>query len=144
MKKTNKRIISLLLACLMMLTFVACSGEEAPVAEENDPQLEELIANEGEAFVESFTSSFEASSGLKCDSTIKVKGTALIIDCNIKNVDNVPDVTKKQMQEAYDGEKASLKEGFAPLKELAPNLSLVAFYINEQDGDNIATINLEF
>lgn len=143
MKKINKRLLSLFLAGIMLLAFVACSGD-APSPSGNDPQLEAFVEEGGDEFLESFVASFEESSGLQCKADIKVEGTAFIVDCFILNVDNVPESAKKQMQEAYDSDKDSLKPAFSLIKVMAPKLSAVIFNVNEEDGDNIAKVTLEY
>jgi len=145
MKKSMSKVFCLLLAAVLMFGLVACS--EAPVEPtvQNDPQLEKLIEEQGDAFIASFKEGFEGSAGgLKCELTLEVSGTELIFDCRIQDIDNVPDDAKAQMQEIYDQSKEGLKAELMALKEEAPNLSKVLLNVCEEDGDILAVIDIDF
>ena len=141
MKNFVKKVLCLAVVAVMAFSIVACSDSNV----KDDPALVEFVEEEGDVFVESFESSFEASSGgLTCDCSIDVKGTTLIVECLFNGVDDVDDDVKKQMQEIYDESKSVLKASFEPLKDEAPNLSHVYINICEEDGDRLASVDLEF
>ncbi|MBR2476804.1 MAG: hypothetical protein IKB50_01570 [Clostridia bacterium] len=146
MKTFAKRLLCALLAGVMVFGLMACSKDDKSSSSvPNDPDLERLVREEGDDFVEGFESGFEGSSGgLDCECSIRVEGTSLIVDCLILDVDNVPAETKEDMQKSYDSSKDSMKATFEPFKEEAPNLTLVVLNICEEDGDLLASVNLYY
>ena len=138
-----KNLACFAMVAVMALCFVACSGGSNSVA--NDPALEELVKTQGKSFTDAFESSFSQSSGgMNCNCELKVQGTELVVECRIDNVDNVPAETKAQMQQIYDQQADSLKSGFDVIKQEAPNLSKVTMLVCEEDGDEMAKVELNF
>ena len=157
MKNVFKRLSCLILVVVFVLCFAACGGTEpapangsAPATGENagtknDPELVKLVENEGAAFEKSFEDSFGSSSGgIECDCKLSVDGTKLIVDCLVAGVDEVPEETRKEMQEAYDATAEELSEAFKPIKDEAPSLTEVILNICEEDGDVIAIVKMPF
>ncbi|MBR5239727.1 MAG: hypothetical protein IKW04_04015 [Clostridia bacterium] len=119
--------------------------ETAPVTSGNDAQLEAVVAKYKGEFLDGMKMGFEQSSGgMECDCTMRVEGTTIIIECLINGMNNIPAENKAQMQEIYDGMTDTMKTAFAPFKEEAPNLSEVIINVCEEDGDILATIDVEF
>ena len=145
MKKTLKKLLSLSLAVILAFGLIACSSDVVKDdVVTNDPDLERIVAEEGQAYEEAFENSFSQSSGLTCECKFYAKGTSLITDCIINGVDDVPEDVKAQMQETYDNSKASLKASFDPIKDEAPNLTNAIINVCEEDGDIIASVDIAF
>ena len=161
MKQMSKRIISMLVIAILAIGLVACTGADevtetpAPAPEatgevatqpasNNDPDLEAFIKTQGDEFLSAFDKSFgESSGGMQCKSTLKVDGTKLVLDCSIQGINNVADAGKAQMQKVYEDNKEALKAGFAPLKSEVPTVSGIIINVCEEDGDILATINMD-
>ena len=148
-----KKLLSLLVVVMMAFSLVACSAPatitETPdagnTATENDPELQAFIDAEGEAFVTAFDESFaESSGGLTCSSTIAVSGTTVIITCPIDGINDIPEEVKAEMQAVYDETKDLLKEQFQLIKDEVPTLTNVIMSICEEDGDVLASLDIEF
>ena len=151
MKSISKKLICMLMAVIMMASFVACSSEGAtkPVSEsesgKNDAKLEAFIENEGQAFIDAFTKSFtQTSDGMKCDTTIEVEGSTLVIDCAVEGMNNISDDVKAQLQDLYDQTGDIIKESFQPIKDAVPSLEAVIFNMREEDGDLLAGVRAEY
>lgn len=153
MKKTFKNFMCLFLVVILTLGLVACSGvkndEPTPVnsneSVKDDPELVAFIEEQGDDFVSAFEESFQQSSGgMKCNATIEVEGTGLVVECRIKGLNNVPKETKTMLQQTYDAEKETLKEGFVIIKSIVPSFTSVNFNVCEEDGDLLASVDLQF
>lgn len=148
MKNILKRISCLALVVLLVLSFAACTknNESSNTSfVENDPGLEKLVNEQGDSFEALFEESFSSTSGgLECDCKLSVKGTTLVLDNLVENINDVPEETKEEMQAAYEEAKDELAEGFKPIKTEAPGMSEVIFNVCEEDGDVIASVVISF
>ncbi len=119
-------------------------SEPVPETSGNDAQLEAVVAMYKDEFLDGMKMGFEQSAGgLECDCTMRVEGTTIIIECLINGINNIPAENKAQMQEIYDGMTDTMKAAFTPFKEEAPNLSEAIINVCEEDGDILATIDIE-
>ena len=134
-----KKLFALLLAVLMVVALVACASEK----DSTDPDVKKFVEENSKEFLESMESSFATSSGMTCTSSIKAVGTGIEVSVNINELDNVPEETKKAMQEAYDAASSTLESSLELLQKEEPKITSLKIYVCEKDGDVLATIAVD-
>lgn len=134
-----KKLFALLLAVLMVFALVACASEK----DSTDPDVKKFVEENSKEFLESMESSFATSSGMTCTSSIKAVGTGIEVSVNINELDNVPEETKKAMQEAYDAASSTLESSLELLQKEEPKITSLKIYVCEKDGDVLATIAVD-
>ena len=147
-----KKLLALIMALCMMLSFTACGDEpEAPVVEnpviESEPEIVDnptlvsyLEANKTE-FIDAMTSSFEQSAGTTCQGDVKVSGDGFVIDIKVSGLNDIPDDAKAQLQSAYDATSETFEGILTQMQAELPELKYVTYNVCEEDGDILAVIN---
>ena len=83
---------------------------------------------------------FAKSSGMTCDSSIKVEGMGFIIKININELEDVDSSIKAQLQSTYD----SMSSTFEPLLEqMQTELAELEYFeidVCDKNGDLLATV----
>ena len=119
------------------LALVACGGntgsDSAKVAKYVNENKEELIS--------AMESSFSASSAMGCEVDVKGVGNGMVIDVNIAGFNDIPDEQKELLQSTYDAMSSTFDTMLDNLKAEVPEFGYITINVNEEDGDNLATIN---
>lgn len=106
-------------------------------------QVEKYVEIYGSLLEESFESGFEQS-GLNCTATVSANGNKIIIASNIDGINNVSSDEKAELQTYFDENKSELKDIFDGIQDNISSLEAIIINVCEEDGDLIATIELEF
>ena len=114
----------------------------APEAE-NMTEVEAFISEYGDLLKAGFEEGF-SESGLTCKTTVAGKGNDIIIETRIDYIDGLTEKDKAELQEEFNLGKEDLKAEFEGAKEDIPSLEKIIFRVCEEDGDLIATIEIEF
>ena len=86
-------------------------------------------------------SSFSASSAMGCEVDVKAVGNGMVIDVNIAGFNDIPDEQKELLQSTYDAMSSTFDTMLDNLKAEVPEFGYITINVNEEDGDNLATIN---
>lgn len=124
-----KKILLVLLTCVIVLSLVACGGSK----------LEKwLESDEGEDFVE------EIESGLSSLADVKVtaEGGTLVIKMDINGVDDISSSQKSQLEDYYDSQEDTFKAMMGDTDDV-PGLESVEFKVCEEDGDYITSVKID-
>lgn len=147
-----KKLLALMMALVMMLSFVACGEEEVvqepavdtPVIKElvkaNNPALEAYLAENKDAFLGAMIDSFSKSAGTTCEGFVEVDGDGFVIDIHIDGFNDIPDDVKTALQEAYDTMGTSFDDALAQMQTELPELKSFTVNVCEEDGDLLAVI----
>lgn len=136
-----KKVLSLIIALVLCLSFVACGevGEE-PQEPKNNPVIEAYIAKNKEALLSSMEASFATSAGMTCKSDVEVDGDGFIITIKIDQLENVEDSVKEQLQTAYDGMSATFEQSLKTMQTELKELEYYQVNVCDKNGDVLATI----
>lgn len=130
-----KRVLSLILVLVMILSFAACSSEK-----DNSAAVKKYIDENGDDYLEALEYSFAASSGLTCKSDIEAVGNGFVSNIRINEFDDLPSDIKAQMQSAYDSMGSTFEGLLEDLQDECPEIEYFTINVCEQDGDIIAVI----
>ena len=133
-----KKIISLVLVLVTLLTLVGCGGGSGT---KNNKAVEEYINKHGDELLDGLEYSFATSSGMTCTSSIKVSGSGFIISINIQELSNLSSSDKQQLQAAYDGLDYQFEDMLVEMKKELPELTYFTVKVCDRSGDVLATIN---
>ena len=128
-----KRVLSIALVLIMCFALVACS-------ESANDKVKEYIDENREEILDSMEESFAYSSGMTCTSSIKVVDAGFIVNININELDDVPEETKEQMQDAYDSLGNAFEGMLEDMQEEIPELEYFTIKVCDKDGEVLATI----
>ena len=132
-----KKLLAIVLCLVFCLSLVACGGntgsDSAKVAKYVNENKEELVS--------AMESSFSASSAMGCEVDVKAVGNGMVIDVNIAGFNNIPDEQKELLQSTYDAMSSTFDTMLDNLKAEVPEFGYITINVNEEDGDNLATIN---
>lgn len=128
-----KRVLSIALVLIMCFALVACS-------ESANDKVKEYIDENREEILDSMEESFAYSSGMTCTSSIKVVDAGFIVNININELDDVPEETKEQMQDAYDSLGNTFEGMLEDMQEELPELEYFTIKVCDKDGEVLATI----
>ncbi len=128
-----KRVLSIALVLIMCFALVACS-------ESANDKVKEYIDENREEILDSMEESFAHSSGMTCTSSIKVVDAGFIVNININELDDVPEETKEQMQDAYDSLGNAFEGMLEDMQEELPELEYFTIKVCDKDGEVLATI----
>ncbi len=135
-----KKIIALaMVAVLAVMALVACGGGEP---KENNPAVEKYVKEKGDSLIANFEEGF-TSSGMTCETTIKAVGDGIVVETRINGMDNIPEDSKKIMQDTYDAMSPAFEQLLDALKAEEPEIDYIDFNICEEDGDLLATIDID-
>jgi hypothetical protein len=84
--------------------------------------------------------SFASASARGCKVDVKAVGNGMVIDVNIVGLDNVPAEQKTLLQTTYDSMSSSFETMLDNLQSEVPEFGYITINVNEEDGDNLATI----
>ena len=101
----------------------------------------EYVEEQGDTFLSAMESSFATSSGMTCESDMEVVGNGFVVTIKINELDELPEETKKAMQDAYDALDESFDESLEMMQTELPELEYYEVNVCEKDGDLIATIH---
>ena len=76
-----------------------------------------------------------------CEVDVKAVGNGMVIDVNIAGFDNIPDEQKELLQSTYDAMSSTFETMLDNLQSEVPEFGYITINVNEEDGDNLATIN---
>lgn len=131
-----KKLFAILLVAVMMLSLVACGGDEP------NPAIVKYMNENGADLIEGMEQSFATSSGMTCTSSYEVIGNGFAINVNINELEDLPDETKELMQKTYDAMSGAFGTLLPAIQAEIPELEYFDININEKDGDRVATIHI--
>ena len=134
-----KRVLSLILVAVLCLSLVACGGKKQ---ENNAPnaKVAAYVEEYGDVFLKSMEESFATSSGMTCTSSIEAIGSGIVVSININELEDVPEETKKMMQDVYDAMNPVFEQALDELKKEVPEITALQIRVCEKDGDEVAVI----
>lgn len=125
-----KKILLVLLTCVLVLSLVACGGSK----------LEKWIeSDEGEEFVKMVESGLEGMA----DAKVTAKGDTLTVKMDIRGIDDLTADQKDLIASQYEGQEEMLKDLMGDADEV-PGLKKVVYKVCEEDGDLITNVEVEF
>ena len=152
-----KKVLALMFALLMVMSFAACgknSDDKAEgntatpdsavvttaVVESQPSKVQEYVDTKGEELVASMEQAFASSSGLTCKSTIEAVGNGFVINININELSGITEEQKAQLQEAYDAMDAQFEENFKTMQSGLPELEYMTVNVCDKDGNFLAAV----
>lgn len=131
-----KKLLAIVLCLVFCLSLVACGGNTAS----DSDKVAKYINENKEELVSAMKSSFSASSAMGCEVDVKAVGNGMVIDINIAGFNNIPDEQKELLQSTYDAMSSTFDTMLDDLKAEVPEFGYITINVNEEDGDNLATI----
>ena len=134
MKKNLAKIASVFMVLVMALVLTACG----------DTETEKFVKENGASFLEGFEKGLSAS-GIDSETKIEADGNDIIITCNLKGIDGIPEEAKENFKNSL-GESTvnSFRKSVQPIKDQVPSLEKVIVRMCETDGDLLAELEVEF
>ena len=132
-----KKLLAIVLCLVFCLSLVACGGNTAS----DSAKVAKYVNENKEELVSAMESSFSASSAMGCEVDVKAVGNGMVIDVNIAGFNNIPDEQKELLQSTYDAMSSTFDTMLDNLKAEVPEFGYITINVNEEDGDNLATIN---
>ena len=132
-----KKLLAIVLCLVFCLSLVACGGNTAS----DSAKVAKYVNENKEELVSAMESSFSASSAMGCEVDVKAVGNGMVIDVNIAGFNNIPDEQKELLQSTYDAMSSTFDTMLEDLKAEVPEFGYITINVNEEDGDNLATIN---
>ena len=132
-----KKLLAIVLCLVFCLSLVACGGN----ADSDSAKVAKYVNENKEELVSAMESSFSASSAMGCEVDVKAVGNGMVIDVNIAGFNNIPDEQKELLQSTYDAMSSTFDTMLEDLKAEVPEFGYITINVNEEDGDNLATIN---
>ena len=148
--KTIKKLGVLALVLVMALSFAACGKDESSAGKnpasaiEAKTEIEKYVEENEQLLVESFEQGFAGGSGMGCTTTVKGVGNEIMFTVCIDDLDGLTAEDKATMQSAFDSMNGEMKEAFSGVKTELPSIEGIVIYICEEDGDKVATIDVDF
>ena len=135
-----KRILALLLvAVFAVMALVACGESNDGGA---NAAVEKYVKENGDTLIENFEVGF-TSSGLTCNTTVKAVGDGIVLETRINGMDNIPEESKKVMQDTYDAMDDTFEQLLDELQKEEPAIDYVKINVCEEDGDLLAVIDID-
>ena len=132
-----KKLLAIVLRLVFCLSLVACGGNTAS----DSAKVAKYVNENKEELVSAMESSFSASSAMGCEVDVKAVGNGMVIDVNIAGFNDIPDEQKELLQSTYDAMSSTFDTMLEDLKAEVPEFGYITINVNEEDGDNLATIN---
>ena len=132
-----KKLLAIVLCLVFCLSLVACGGNTAS----DSAKVAKYVNENKEELVSAMESSFSASSAMGCEVDVKAVGNGMVIDVNIAGFNDIPDEQKELLQSTYDAMSSTFDTMLEDLKAEVPEFGYITINVNEDDGDNLATIN---
>lgn len=132
-----KKLLAIILCLVFCLSLVACGGNTAS----DSAKVAKYVNENKEELVSAMESSFSASSAMGCEVDVKAVGNGMVIDVNIAGFNDIPDEQKELLQSTYDAMSSTFDTMLEDLKAEVPEFGYITINVNEEDGDNLATIN---
>lgn len=132
-----KKLLAIVLCLVFCLSLVACGGNTAS----DSAKVAKYVNENKEELVSAMESSFSASSAMGCEVDVKAVGNGMVIDVNIAGFNDIPDEQKELLQSTYDAMSSTFDTMLEDLKAEVPEFGYITINVNEEDGDNLATIN---
>ena len=132
-----KKLLAIVLCLVFCLSLVACGGN----ADSDSAKVAKYVNENKEELVSAMESSFSASSAMGCEVDVKAVGNGMVIDVNIAGFNDIPDEQKELLQSTYDAMSSTFDTMLEDLKAEVPEFGYITINVNEEDGDNLATIN---
>ena len=132
-----KKLLAIVLCLVFCLSLVACGGN----ADSDSAKVAKYVNENKEELISAMESSFSASSAMGCEVDVKAVGNGMVIDVNIAGFNNIPDEQKELLQSTYDAMSSTFDTMLDNLKAEVPEFGYITINVNEEDGDNLATIN---
>ena len=132
-----KKLLAIVLCLVFCLSLVACGGNTAS----DSAKVAKYVNENKEELVSAMESSFSASSAMGCEVDVKAVGNGMVIDVNIAGFNDIPDEQKELLQSTYDAMSSTFDTMLDNLKAEVPEFGYITINVNEEDGDNLATIN---
>ena len=131
-----KKLLAILLVLVFCFSLVACGGGNTAA----NAKIVEYVEKNEDELIDSMEQAFAKSSGMTCDSSIKVEGMGFIIKININELEDVDSSIKAQLQSTYD----SMSSTFEPLLEqMQTELAELEYFeidVCDKNGDLLATV----
>ena len=131
-----KKLLALLLAVLMIFTFVACSSESDP-----SNKVEEYVETNEKSIISSVKKGI-AIADSDCTHSIVADGNGFTVNINLNGMDNLSQEDRIGYQAGYNSLQTVFDGMVAEWRKDLPDLGCVKFNICEKDGDIIATIDI--
>lgn len=158
-----KKVLSLLLVMVMILSLAACGSKKntkTELPETTEPQqtteptipettaaqlsdIEKMVEENREELLRSMEEAFATSSGMTCTSDVKVVDNGIVIDININELNNLGQAEKDLMQQSYQALSGTFAQLLLNLRQELPEVAYLAINVREVDGDLIATIRAD-
>ena len=103
----------------------------------------EFVETNREALIATMEAAFASDASMTCAVTVASEGTALVINININELEDVSDEVKAQMQEAYDSINEVFVEALKMFQTEAPELTAMQVNVCDKNGDVLAVILAE-
>ena len=132
-----KKLLAIVLCLVFCLSLVACGGNTAS----DSAKVAKYINENKDELISAMESSFSATSSMGCEVDVKAVGNGMVIDVNIAGFDNVPDEQKELLQSTYDSMSSTFETMLDNLQSEVPEFGYITINVNEEDGDNLATIS---
>ncbi|MBQ9769610.1 MAG: DUF4854 domain-containing protein [Clostridia bacterium] len=132
-----KKLLAIVLCLVFCLSLVACGGNTAS----DSAKVAKYVNENKDELVSAMESSFSASSSMGCEVDVNAVGNGMVIDVNIAGFDNIPDEQKELLQSTYDAMSSTFETMLDNLQSEVPEFGYITINVNEEDGDNLATIN---
>ena len=131
-----KKLLAILLVLVFCFSLVACGGGNTAA----NAKIVEYVEKNEDELIDSMEQAFAKSSGMTCDSSMKVEGMGFIIKININELEDVDSSIKAQLQSTYD----SMSSTFEPLLEqMQTELAELEYFeidVCDKNGDLLATV----
>ena len=131
-----KKVFAFVLVVALCLSMAACS---AIGGKDNSAIVEYVEENERE-LISGMETAFATSSGMSCDSSIKVEGMGFVITIKIDGFNDIADEIKDSMQTAYDAMGSTFDGMLGDMQKELADLEYFEIVVCEEDGDKLATI----
>ena len=130
-----KKILSLLLAALMLLTFAACSSED-----DVSNKIEEYVNTNEDDIISSVKKGLSNETA-NCTYSITVDGNSFLVYIYLNDMNDLTEIDKVAYQAGYNSMQSVFDNMLANWRKDIPELVSVKFNICEVDGDLIAIID---
>ena len=128
-----KKLFTLTLAVLMLVSMVACASDNGAI--------QKYVDRYGDEIVVSMEQAFATASGMTCKSSIEADGNGIVVRININEMNDLSSEQKEIYQNTYDAMEGVLDSSLRAMQQEIPEIEYFEIVICEADGDEIATIH---
>lgn len=135
-----KKVITMALALLLLMSLAACGKTQMPSVRTNQQIVAEYVETNGDELLAGLEEGFTEGSNMTCRTSIQAMQCDIYVTICINELYDVSAEDKASMQAAYDSIQSTWDEALADLQKDVPQIEHLIISVRDRDDNSLAQI----